>query len=171
MEKKQHHNQQQKQENNEETESPLRYLTKLIAPKETSIIVGSSFPAFVLNKDMTLSEYDCAEKVYADAKYFMSTQNYDEAIKLFNIALRLEKNEKQKAKIYKNKGDALYEMRFYEQSIECYNQSIKLDVNYIEAFNNKGDTLLKLELYKEATQCFDTLLELNPNDVDGHFNR
>ena len=51
----------------------------------------------------------------------------------------------------------------YEEAIDCYNQSIKINPNYIESWVNKGVALRKLLKYNDAIECLEKALEINPN--------
>ena len=56
--------------------------------------------------------------------------------------------------IWAKKGGILHNMNRYKEAIQTYDQAIKLNKNYAEAFCNKGFTLFTIELYDEAiVQC------------------
>ena len=69
-----------------------------------------------------------------------------------------------KKKLLKD-GIKLLNQKKYEDSIECFNKTLKLDPNYESAWYNKGYSLFYIDNYQKANECFDRLLELNPENV------
>ncbi len=43
----------------------------------------------------------------------------------------------------------------YEESIECYDESIKIDSKDDMGWSNKGESLVCLDRYEEAMACYD----------------
>ncbi|HET7285715.1 MAG TPA: tetratricopeptide repeat protein [Nitrososphaeraceae archaeon] len=66
-----------------------------------------------------------------------------------------------------NKGHSLSIMsRHYEdQAIECYNKSVEIDPNFIEAWISKAMALSNSRNYKEAIRCANEGLQINSNNV------
>jgi tetratricopeptide (TPR) repeat protein len=61
----------------------------------------------------------------------------------------------QKTKVqWLDEGDALYDHRQYEEALAAYDQAIRLDPNYADAYNKKGYTLKRLGKEKEAQQAY-----------------
>ena len=57
-------------------------------------------------------------------------------------------------------GNALSDLKRYEEALAAYEQAIRLDPNYAYAYNNKGDVLRELKRYKEAEQTFEKARQL-----------
>ena len=71
------------------------------------------------------------------------------------------------ASAWYNKGVSLYNLDLYEESIECYDESIEIDPCYLGFWYNKGLALKKLGRYEDAIKCYDKAIELNPDDSAG----
>lgn len=69
--------------------------------------------------------------------------------------------------IYLNKGI----LADSEQSIQYYNQALKLNPRYPEAFSNKGLAYEKLGQFDDAVACYDKAIEINPKDARTYYNR
>ena len=74
--------------------------------------------------------------------------------------------------IYLNKGEALAQLKRYQEAIESYNKTIELNPNDSDAYLNKGNALDDIKRYKEAIDCYNKVIELKPNDSrDAYYNR
>ena len=67
---------------------------------------------------------------------------FDEALKYYNKALKLEPTAKSHYLLAK----CLYSMGKKEYAIEIYDKAIKINPNYVEAYFNKGICLSKIYL-------------------------
>ena len=95
-----------------------------------------------------------------------SQGEYDEAIKSFEEAIRLDPNN---ALAWNNKGIALGDQGKHDQAIEAFEKAIALnppDAIAAIAWRNKGHSLLNLGKYNESIQANDKAIELNPKFVD-----
>ncbi|MEK6831215.1 MAG: tetratricopeptide repeat protein, partial [Thermoproteota archaeon] len=59
----------------------------------------------------------------------------------------------------------------YADAIKAYDQAIKLDPKYREAWNNKGVALFNLGKYEVAIRVYDQAIKLDPNDADVWHNK
>lgn len=62
----------------------------------------------------------------------------------------LEDKQSISARTYFLRGDAMYAMELYEETIVAYDQAIRLKPNYIEVYNNRGiakSAILGLEMF------------------------
>jgi tetratricopeptide (TPR) repeat protein len=55
---------------------------------------------------------------------------------------------------YYNQGMALFAGGCYQEALEAYEQTIRLDPNYVDAYNGKGDALLQLKRGEEAQEAY-----------------
>lgn len=53
-----------------------------------------------------------------------------------------------------NKGNALFASARYQEALEAYEQTIRLDSNYVAAYNGIGDTLLQLGRDEDAEEAY-----------------
>jgi tetratricopeptide (TPR) repeat protein len=82
---------------------------------------------------------------------------YDEAIKAFDEAIRLNPSD---AMAWNNKGLALYAQGKYDEAIKSYDEVIRLKPDYAEAWYNKGLALQALGRNTEAEAAFAKAREL-----------
>ncbi len=87
--------------------------------------------------------------------------------------IKKESNEmkKQKAIVYRERGDDLAKTGAYEKAIRYYKKAVKLDDSSALIWNNLGVAYIKIFLYREAIRCFDRVLHLEPNNEKGKANR
>ncbi len=71
---------------------------------------------------------------------------------LYNKAIESNPND---SFSYYNKGVYLYELKQYQDAINCYDKAIELDPKYLNAYFNKGIALDKLKQYEESIKCYD----------------
>ena len=82
-----------------------------------------------------------------------------------------KKDIKEYARRYFNLGYASYDKKDYDQSIEYFTKSIKLDPGYVNSYRNRGfDFNLKGE-YDRAIEDYTKAIELDPNYTDTYLNR
>jgi tetratricopeptide (TPR) repeat protein len=53
-----------------------------------------------------------------------------------------------------NTGNVLFARHCYQDALAAYEQTIRLDPNYVAAYNAKGDTLLQLQRGEEAKEAY-----------------
>lgn len=64
---------------------------------------------------------------------------------------------------WKNKGSGLYDPGKYDEAIEAFDESIRMDPENKWAWYNKGSTLYDQGKYDEANQAFDEAIRLKPD--------
>jgi tetratricopeptide (TPR) repeat protein len=108
------------------------------------------------------------EELLEEGNTLYSLQRYDEAIRAFDQAIRLDPNY---ASAHYNKGNSLGNLQRYDEAIRAFDQAIRLDPNYAAAYYNKGNSLHNLQRYDEAISAFDQAIRLNPNDPSAYYNK
>jgi len=76
-----------------------------------------------------------------------------------------------KAIAYNNRGNAYTTKGEYELAIQDYDESIKLNPNYVKPFNNRGVAYQKKNEYDRAIRDFDAAIKIDPNYADAFANR
>ncbi|MFQ6071869.1 MAG: tetratricopeptide repeat protein, partial [Methanosarcinales archaeon] len=75
------------------------------------------------------------------------------------------------AKVWNNKGAALYNLHKYDEAVVCYDNALKINPKDAKVWNNKGAALYNLNKYKVAIVCFDKSLLLNINYASAWNNK
>ncbi len=102
---------------------------------------------------------------------------YEEAIKYYNRALEIDKNDREalngKKGILQKEGDDLYNQGKYEDSLEYYEKVLAIDGNDPSALQGKasvlksrGDDACMNYKYKEALEYYDKALNIIPDYKD-----
>ncbi|MDR1326259.1 MAG: tetratricopeptide repeat protein [Treponema sp.] len=68
-------------------------------------------------------------------------------------------------------GDANRNMGNYDQAIDDYNQTIRVEPNYAAAYNNRGRSYYAKGDYDKAIADFNQAITLDPNYADAYNNR
>ena len=95
---------------------------------------------------------------------------YDEAIKCYNIGLRLKPND---SDALNNKGVALSHLMSYERALKCFEECINSNIftsdqNIVDVYINKGLTLTCLKRHEDAIKCFDQALIIDSLNSRAH---
>lgn len=108
------------------------------------------------------------EVVFEMASFYMSTNDFENAEKYYNLILtNFPANYealKQKAKIKLNK-------QLWDEAISVYNQLEAVYLPNEEFFNNKAIAYIQVGNYSKALEYFNKTIALNPNNKDAIFNR
>jgi tetratricopeptide (TPR) repeat protein len=68
-------------------------------------------------------------------------------------------------------GNALYNLKHYEEAIATYNEAIRFDPKYALAHNNKGAALNDLKRYEDAIAAYDLAIRLDPKYTLAYNNK
>ena len=82
---------------------------------------------------------------------------YDDALKSFDMALKMDPNY---ADAWINKGSALHELGMYNDAIAAYDQAIRVEPQNANAWKRMGYALKKLDRNSEAKEAFSKAEEL-----------
>jgi len=58
-----------------------------------------------------------------------------------------------------------------DKAIECFDEAIKIDPLYYQAWYNKGEVFSSFGKYDEALKCYDGALRINPDNAYVWYNR
>ena len=118
------------------------------------------------------------------AALLLSRQRWDEALALATEALELVPNDldwsviKEKAQGQgKNKvewikeGNNLQDLKRFDEALVAYDQAIRLDPNYAEAYLGRGNVLFDLKRYDEALTAYNQAIQLNSTYAFGYHGR
>jgi tetratricopeptide (TPR) repeat protein len=90
-------------------------------------------------------------------------KRYEEAIKLFDKAIKLNPNY---SFAYSCKANSLSNLEKYKKAIKYYEKSLGLNSTDTYALNNKAICLVKLNKYQDALLCYDRAIQLSSKKVN-----
>jgi predicted O-linked N-acetylglucosamine transferase (SPINDLY family) len=102
------------------------------------------------------------------AKSFSETGDDLEAIKYYQISIKLDKNH---LGSLLNLGKSLDQLKKYDEALIYYDQAIKVKPDFFEAYYNKGNTLSTLKRNDEALIYYDQAIKLKPDFFEAYNNR
>src|ERR671910_696266 len=116
---------------------------------------------------------------------FFELANYTTAIELYDKAFAILGNLDEKVKsvdknngpkpywldIWFDKGEALTNLKKFDDAIALYNKLISLDPNWANPWNSKGWALYKIGKFDEALSSFDKAIALEPKWDKPWFNK
>ncbi len=91
------------------------------------------------------------------AEVLLEQQEYEEALEVCEEALHLGPN----AAAYSRKGEALTNLKRYDEALLAYRQAIRLDTNYAPAYSGQGSSLTHLKRYSQALTAFKQAIRLD----------
>ena len=62
------------------------------------------------------------------------------------------------------------ELKDYQKAISCYEKTIEINPNHVDAHNNLGVIFKELGEDYKAISCYKKAIEINPNNVVAHSN-
>lgn len=96
-------------------------------------------------------------------------EDYDLAIDLYNQAQTFSPED---ARIYFNKGTALYQQGMYEEALAEYEKALLTDDADLKekVYYNQGNAFYRVDKYQEAIDEYTEALKINPDDIDAKQN-
>lgn len=99
--------------------------------------------------------------LYKKGVNHMSNDRLSDAIRSFELALRLDPNY---VEAWIKKGYAHFHMQDYSFAISSYDMALNIDPDNHEAWNLKGLAYYKMNNYTKAIECCTKALDANPSD-------
>ena len=149
---------------------PPKYLPKIGRLEQTAAV--AELNSFKLQTHLS------SEMVYLSlftvglTRYTIS--DWDRAITSFSDALGQVKDpikELDKSIVYIYRGSAYVQLKDYDRAIADYNQAIKLDPNFTDAYNNRGLAYDDKKDYDRAIADYNQALKLDPSLAIAYYNR
>jgi predicted O-linked N-acetylglucosamine transferase (SPINDLY family) len=75
------------------------------------------------------------------------------------------------AEAWSNRGNALHELKRYDEAIASHERALELKPDYAEAWSNRGNALNDLKRYDEAIAHYDQAISLKPDYAEGWSNK
>lgn len=120
-----------------------------------------------LESDYNESDFQKRE-LYNKGMNHMSNENFLEAIRSFDLALRIDP---QFVDAWIKRGYAHFHLGEYTVAIASYDRALEVDVNNAEAWNLKGLAYYKMKNYDKAIECCEKSVDINPNEGMSWYNK
>ena len=104
--------------------------------------------------------------IYSIGLSYINLKNYFEAEKYFNRLLFIQK----KPEIFFLQANIHKQLEKYDTAITYFEEAIKLNPNFFEAYNNLGNTKKRIGKIEDAISCFKKAIQLNENNIQSYFN-
>ena len=65
------------------------------------------------------------------------------------------------AQFFINEGISLYNLKKFNEALECFDEAIKINPQFEDAQSDKGVALGKLDHYDKAMECYDKASKIN----------
>jgi tetratricopeptide (TPR) repeat protein len=106
--------------------------------------------------------------LYKKGINLMASEKMEDAIRSFELALRLDRNY---VDAWIKKGYAHFHLGEYTFAISSYDRSLEIDVNNAEAWNLKGLTYYKMKNFDKAIEACEKALDIDPSDGMSWYNK
>jgi tetratricopeptide (TPR) repeat protein len=110
-----------------------------------------------------LQKYD----LYNKGINSMSNEKFEDAIRSFELALRLDQKY---VDAWIKKGYAHFHLGEYNSAISAYDRALEIDINNVEPWNLKGLAYYRLKNYDKAIAACEKAIDVNPNDAMVWYN-
>lgn len=99
---------------------------------------------------------------------YCQKKDFGRGEELIAQAIRVDRNH---APAYLNRGNALKELKRFDEALGCFNKAIALNSNLVEAHSNRSVVLYYLKRFDEALAGYDRTIALKPDMAEAHNNR
>ncbi len=104
--------------------------------------------------------------IYLIGLSYVNLEKYAEAEKYFDKLLYFKK----KPEIFFIQANIHKQLKKYDSAISYFEEAIKLNPNFSEAYNNLGNTKKRVGKIDEAISCFEKAIQLKENNIEAYFN-
>jgi len=109
-----------------------------------------------------INSYNNLGAIYAQEGF------YEKAFQNFNIAITLKADH---TEAWFNKGNLLYNLQNFKESIFSFTEAINLRPNYIEALLKRSDALFEIGSYEQALQDSNLVISLDSTCAEAWLNK
>jgi len=115
---------------------------------------------------------------YTNPEYFMllgdvchKLKDWEQAITAYTRVIRLSDETKTLVEAYNYRGIARFQLDKYEESLEDFNNAIRIDPNHAESYSNRGAVKDSHYEFEEAIADLNIALSLQPECAEAYNNR
>ena len=139
----------------------LKYLS------ENASLVGKS-QRMLLAGDKSQRTNRLGENRFRQANEFSDQEEYEEAIALYDDAIRLKSDF---VEAYYHRGKAKYELKQYKAAIYDYDNALRLKPDNTSVYFDRGKAKCALGQYKSMITDYNMVIQFTPDYVSAYFNR
>ncbi|NMG22993.1 CHAT domain-containing tetratricopeptide repeat protein, partial [Brasilonema bromeliae] len=150
--------------------NPKKYLPKIGSLEQTaSISELNNFKLQLrLSKQMSyLTHFTVGLIRYTVSDWKQAINSFSEALKQGNDSIKVL-NQKI---VYLYRGNSYLYKKEYDRALADYNQAIKLDQNYAQAYNSRGISYTNKKDYDRAIADYNQAIKLEPNSAQAYIGR
>ena len=97
----------------------------------------------------------------------MSNEKFEDAVRSFELALRLDSKY---VDAWIKKGYSHFHLGEYNSAITSYDKALEIDINNVEPWNLKGLAYYRLRNYDKAIASCEKAIDVNPNEAMVWYN-
>jgi tetratricopeptide (TPR) repeat protein len=131
-------------------------------------ITKQEFDEAIALLDKLLASNPSADAFNVRGIAFFETQKFDQAIKNFNEAIKLDNAQ---YKFFYNRGNAYQAQKNMEEAVQDYEKALSLKSDVYQIYFNKANALASLNRQKEAITDYGNALLLDDQDKNIYCNR
>jgi tetratricopeptide (TPR) repeat protein len=124
---------------------------------------SGSIPEEKILDQRDFQKYD----LYKKGVNSMSNEKFEDAVRSFELALRLDSKF---VDAWIKKGYCHFLLGEYNSAIMSYEKALEIDVNNVEPWNLKGLAYYRLRDYEKAIASCEKAIDVNPNDAMVWYN-
>ncbi|MCX6258445.1 MAG: tetratricopeptide repeat protein [Bacteroidia bacterium] len=102
------------------------------------------------------------------ANLYKAEKKYDKAMKMYDEAIRLNKQE---TEALINRGNIYFDRKQYQLAIDDYNKCFAIDPDKQKTYENRGAAYAETGKYDLAMSDFNRAIELDPKTENGYLSR
>ena len=107
-----------------------------------------------------------AQLIYVLGLSYINLQNFVDAEKLFKKLIFIQKT----AENFYTLGNIQKKQKKFKEALGSFEEAIKLNPNFSEAYNNLGSTQKSLNKFKEAILSYEKSISLKASNIEASYN-
>ena len=124
---------------------------------------SGSIPEEKILDQRDFQKYD----LYKKGVNSMSNEKFEDAVRSFELALRLDSKY---VDAWIKKGYSHFHLGEYNSAITSYDKALEIDINNVEPWNLKGLAYYRLRNYDKAIASCEKAIDVNPNEAMVWYN-
>ncbi len=111
------------------------------------------------------------KSVWVKADELLTQKQYEEAVKLYSIAIEMNLDDPDIYNAYFHRAQAFLELDKVAEALADYTKTIRLNPSFPNAYRYRGIIYFETGRYTDAVNDFSRFIELEPDKTFGYVNR